>query len=137
MHFTKLSMKKNSKIYSLGKGYSPFIYKNETGLIYSFPVTSGHVDLTFEFTISAQDLDILKSHEFRFKILYFVVFHEAQSTFGTGHPKPRKYTSEEFENTKNKVLYTSETELKSYIKQFSKDKNLGEKYFDTFFRIVF
>lgn len=130
-------MKKNNKIYSLGKGYSPFIYKNDTVLLYNFIVTSGHVDLTFEFTISEQDLDVLKSHEFRFKILYFIAFHEAQSTFGTGNPKPRKYTSEEFENTKNKVLYKSDLELKSYIKEFTKEKNLGDNYINTFFKIAF
>lgn len=130
-------MKRNSEVYSLSKGYSPIIYKSETGLIYCFPVSSGHADLTFEFDISEQDLDILKSSQFRFKALYYILFQEAQSTFGTGHPNPRRYTVAEFENAKNKVLYNSENDLQLYIKEFSKRWNLGENYFQYFSSNVF
>ena len=125
-------MNRNSEVYSLNKGYSPFIYESEAGLTYCFPVSSGHADLTFEFFISQQDLDVLKSSQFRFKALYYVLFNEAQSTFGTGHPNPRTYTAKEFDNIKNKVLYKSENELESYIKEFSKQKNLAENYFQLF-----
>ncbi|GAA4297201.1 hypothetical protein [Nibribacter koreensis] len=125
-------MKTNSEVYSLSKGYGPSIYKSETGLIYCFPVSSGHADLTFEFGISEQDLDILKSSQYRFKALFYILFQEAQSTFGTGHPNPRRYTVVEFENAKNKVLYNSEKDLQLYIKEFSKRWNLGENYFQYF-----
>jgi len=130
-------MKKNSEVYSLKEGYSPFIYKSETGLKYCFPVSSGHADLTFEFDISEQDLDVLKSSQFRFKALYYVLFNEAQSTFGTGHLNPRTYTVEEFENAKNKVLYQSENWLVLYLKEFSKNRNLADDYFQSFSENVF
>jgi len=130
-------MKRESEVYSLSGGYSPFIYKSETGLTYCFPVTSGHVDMTFEFDISEEDLLVLKSSDFRFKALYYILFYEAQSTFGTGHPKPRKYTAKEFEDTKNKVLFKSEHDLKVFIKVFSKEKNLAEYYFQYFSKTVF
>ncbi|UKM63471.2 hypothetical protein GSB9_00013 [Flavobacteriaceae bacterium GSB9] len=133
----KTNMKRENEVYSLSKGYSPFIYKGETGLIYCFPVSSGHVDMTFEFEISELDLDVLKSSDYRFKVLYYMLFHEAQSTFGTGHPKPRRFTAEEFEDTKNKVLYKSEFDLQSFIKEFSKKKNLAESYFQMFSNNVF
>lgn len=130
-------MKRENEVYSLNRGYSPFIYKSKSGLTYCFPVSSGHADMEFEFDISEQDLDVLKSSNFRFKALYYILFNEAQSTFGTGHPNPRRYTAEEFENAKNKVLYESEHELKIYIKEFSKEKNLAESYFQSFSNNVF
>ena len=88
------------RFYCLSKGYSPFIYESMAGLAYCFPVSSGHSEIEFEFNISDKDLDILKSSKLRFKALYYIVFNEAQSTFGTGHPNPRKYTVEEFEDAK-------------------------------------
>ena len=130
-------MKRENEIYSLCQGYSPFIYKTKTGLIYCFPVSSGHADMSFEFVISEEDLDILKSSDFKYKVLYYILFYEAQSTFGTGHPNPRKYTEEEFEVVKNLVLYRSEGELESYIKEFSKEKNKSEDYFQLFSGNVF
>jgi hypothetical protein len=130
-------MKRNSEVYSLSKGYSPFIYKSENDLIYCFPVSSGHADLTFDFVISELDLDILTSNQFRFKALYYVLFNEAQSTFGTGHPNARQYTTEEFESAKNKVLYQTENDLKFYIKEFSKQKNFAEDYFQSFSKNIF
>lgn len=130
-------MKRENEVYSLSGGYSPFIYKSKTGLIYYFPVSSGHADMEFEFTISEQDLDVLKSSNYRFKALYYILFNEAQSTFGTGHPNPRRYTTEEFEDAKNKVLYKSERELELYIKEFSKKKNIAEDYFQSFSKNVF
>lgn len=133
----KQDMKKENEVYSLKGGYSPFIYKSKTGLTYCFPVASGHVDMTFEFDISELDLDVLKSSDCRFKALYYILFHEAQSTFGTGHPKPRRYTANEFEDTKNKVLYKSEFDLQLYIKEFSKGKNLAESYFQMFSNNIF
>ena len=130
-------MKRENEVYSLSKGYSPFIYNREAGLTYCFPVSSGHADMEFEFEISKQDLDILKSSNYKFRVLYYILFSEAQSTFGTGHPNPRKYTIDEFEDAKNKVLYKSESELELYVKQFSKEKNLSEDYFQSFSRNVF
>jgi len=130
-------MKRENEVYSLSGSYSPFIYKSKTGLIYCFFVSSGHADMEFEFDISEQDLNVLKSSSYRFRALYYILFNEAQSTFGTGHPNPRRYTAEEFEDAKNKVLYKSERELKLYIKKFSKEKNLAEDYFQTFSKNVF
>ncbi|MEK8179539.1 hypothetical protein WMW71_04220 [Flavobacterium buctense] len=130
-------MKKESEVYRLKEGYSPFIYKSETGLTYSFPVASGHVDRTFEFVISELDLDAIKSSAYRFKALYYILFHEAQSTFGTGHPKPRTYTAKEFEEVKNKVLYISEFDLQLYINEFSEGNNLADCYFQMFSDNVF
>lgn len=130
-------MKREKEVYSLNIGYSPFIYKNKSGLIYCFPVSSGHADLSFEFNISEKDLEVLKSSNYRFKALYYILFYEAQSTFGTGHPNPRKYKREEFEDSKYKALYQSENELKSYIKEFSKQRNLSENYFQSFSNNVF
>ena len=130
-------MKRENEVYSLSRGYSPFIYKSETALTYCFPVSSGHADMEFEFDISEKDLDVLKSSNFRFKALYYVLFNEAQSTFGTGHPNPRRYTAEEFQDAKNKVLYKSEHDLIVFIKEFSKEKNLAENYFQYFSKTVF
>ena len=130
-------MKRATQVYSLSSGYSPFIYKGETELIYCFPVSSGHADMDFEFEISEQDLNELKSSTYKFKVLYFILFNEAQSTFGTGNPNPRRYTTEEFVNTKNKVLLNSESELELYLKEFSKEKNLSEEYFQQFSKNVF
>jgi hypothetical protein len=130
-------MKRDNEVYSLTSGYSPFIYKNKKGLIYCFPVSSGHADITLEFDISEQDLEILKSSNYRFKALYYILFQEAQSTFGTGHPNPRRYTVEEFEEAKNRVFYKSENDLQLYIKEFSKRWNLGENYFQYFSSNVF
>lgn len=130
-------MKRDSEVYSLRKGYSPFIYKSENGFTYCFPVSSGHAEINFEFDISEQDLEVLKTNPFRFKALYYILFQEAQSTFGTGHPNPQKYTTEEFNNAKNIVLSKSENDLEQYIKEFSKRRNLGENYFQYFSSNVF
>jgi len=130
-------MKKATEVYSLTSGYSPSIYKSKTGLTYCFPVSSGHADLEFEFEISEQDLDVLKSSDYKFKGLYYILFNEAQATFGTGHPNPRRYTVEEFEETKNKVLNKTESELKLFIKEFSRENNLSEDYFQSFSINVF
>lgn len=130
-------MKRENEVFSLNRGYSPFVYKSNTGLTYCFPVTSGHVDMGFDFEISEQDLDVLKSSVFRFKALYFILFYEAQSTFGTGNSNPRKFSFEEFKDLKNKVLYETETEVKLHIQACSRKYNLAENYFDSFSRSVF
>lgn len=130
-------MERENKIYSLNGCYSPSIEKSKTGLKYCFFVSSGHVDKVFEFEISKQDLEVLKSSNYKFKVLYYILFYEAQSTFGTGHSFPRRYTIEEFEDSKNKILYRSESELEFYTKEFSKEKNLAEDYFQSFSRNVF
>lgn len=130
-------MKRENEIYRLNSGYSPYVYKSTTGLSYCFPVSSGHVDKVFEFDISEQDLETLKSSIFRFKALYYILFNEAQCTFGTGHTNPRRYTYEEFEDSKNKALYKSEHELKLYLIEFSRKYNLAEDYFETFSKNVF
>lgn len=130
-------MKTEDKIYSLNEGYSPVIYKSKSGLTYSFPVSSGHADMEFEFDISEQDFEVLKSSNYKFKAFYYILFNEAQSTFGTGHLNPRRYTAEEFEDVKNKVLYKSDHDLKLFIKEFSKEKNLAEEYFHSFSKNVF
>lgn len=130
-------MKRDNEIYSVNKGYSPFVYKSATGLNFCFPVTSGHVDMEFDFEISEQDLAVMKTSLFRFKALYYILFHEAQSTFGTGNSNPRIFKYEEFEVIKNNVLYKTENELTQRIKDFSKQKNLAENYFESFSRNVF
>lgn len=130
-------MKRENEVLSLNRGYSPFVYKSATGFSYCFPVASGHADMEFEFDISEQDLDLLKSSVFRFKALYYLLFYEAQATFGTGHSNPRKYTKEEFEKMKNIVLHNSEIELTVHIQEFSRERNLGENYFDYFSKNVF
>ncbi len=125
-------MSRQNEIYSLGEGYQPFIYKNESHLFYCFPVSSGHAELLFEFRISGEDLDTLKSSLFRFKLFYFVLFFEAQSTFGSGVKSSKKFTINEFEAVKKIVFDKPEDELKLFIKQFSKKKNLAENYFEWF-----
>lgn len=100
-------------------------------------MSSGHADLDFEFDISEKDLEILKLIQFRFKALYFILFHEAQSVFGTVHPNPRSYTPLEFENVKKNVLFKSENDLHVYIKEFSKRSNFAESYFQDFSSMVF
>lgn len=137
VHLTKLIMKRENEVYCLTRNYSPFIYKNKKDLMYYFPVESGHASISLEFQISEQDLKILMSSDFRFKAFYYILFYEAQSTFGTGHRNPRKYTTEEFESAKTKVLYQSENDLKLYITEFSKQRNLAENYFESFSKIVF
>jgi hypothetical protein len=130
-------MKRENIVYYLKEGYSPFIYKNKNSLVYCFPVSSGHVDLTFEFVISESNLEVLKSDEYRFKVLYFLLFFEAQATFGTGHKSPSKFSKEEFEMCKNKALKKSKKDLELYIKEFSNSMNLAEDYFETFSKSVF
>ncbi len=130
-------MERKNKVYCLKEGYSPFIYKNENSLVYCFPVSSGHADSTFEFVITESNLEDLKSNEYRFKALYFLLFFEAQSTFGTGNKNPRKYSKEEFEMCKNLVLSKPEKDLGLYIKKFSNRMNLAEDYFETFSKSVF
>ena len=130
-------MKRENKVYYLKKGYSSFIYKKNNSLVYCFPVSSGHADLTFEFVISESNLEDLKSNVYRFKALYFLLFHEAQTTFGTGRKSMRKYSIDEFEICKNIALKKSKKDLELYIKEFSNRMNLAEDYFETFSKSVF
>lgn len=130
-------MKREDIVYRLKEGYAPYIYKNENSFIYCFPVSSGHIDLTFEFAISKTDLEHLRENEYRFKILYFLLFYEAQSTFGIGNKNPREYTKDGFETCKRIALTKSEKDLELYIKEFSKTKNLAEDYYETFLKSVF
>ncbi|KQR91998.1 hypothetical protein ASG01_13450 [Chryseobacterium sp. Leaf180] len=130
-------MSRDNLIYSLSNGYSPYIRKDENGLKYCFPVSSGHVDKDFEFFITDEDLDILRSSDYRFKLFYLVLFFEAQSTFGTGNRNPRTYKIEEFEKAKAIVLYQSESELHKYLLKFCKKYNLGDHYFQSFSKSVF
>ena len=130
-------MSLNKKVYSLNEGYSPYVFQSETGLKYCFPVSSGIVDLSFEFDISDQDLDLLKSSDLKYKALYFILFHEAQSTFGSGHPSPRQYTFEEFRATKDQVLNKPDKELEKFVKEYSKRRRNNKEYFYRFSKSVF
>ncbi|MCC2589655.1 hypothetical protein [Chryseobacterium sp. MFBS3-17] len=130
-------MKKEDKVYCLKEGYSPYIYKSEKSFIYCFPVSSGHIDLNFEFIISKADFECLKENQYRYKVLYFLLFFEAQSTFGTGTENPREFRKDEFETCKNIALTKSENDLALYIKEFSDKMNLSENYIKSFIKSVF
>lgn len=114
------------EIYRYSDGYYPRIYEDQGRLIYDIPVGSGAVSMSFEFIISEQDFQVLKSDAYRFKILNSILFKSIQDTFGIGHPKPRKFTQEEFDNKKKKVLYFSDSDLEEFIKINS----LSEIYMD-------
>lgn len=130
-------MKQNQVIYRLKEGYNPMIFNKDNCFIYSFPVTSGHIDNTFEFQISKSTFDALVSNEYRFKLVYFILFHEAQKAFGTGNLKPRSFSIQEFEMYLNLVLTKSEIDLKKYCISYLYKSNFSEKYFDSFLESVF
>lgn len=125
-------MTRTKEVYKIKDGFNPYIWQDYNELFYTIPVSSGHTSLDYDFKISKDDLVKLKSSDFHFYALNYILFYEIQSTFGTGHPTPRVYTKEEFEEMKNKILSCNEKELKDYILCFSKKKNHGETYFETF-----
>lgn len=122
------------EVYRYSDGYYPRIYEDQGRLLYYISVDSGAVSLGFKFTITDQDFQILKADAYRFKILYFILFHSIQNTFGIGHPQPRKFTQEEFDKSKNMVMHSSDSELEEFLSEFMKVNNFDEAYLEIFLK---
>ena len=124
------------EIYRYGDGCSPRIYQDSDNLIYEIPVDSGFASSLFGFQINQEDLDILMMNNDLFIIFFFVLFHEIQSTFGTGHPSPRKYRQDEFDELKKKILFSPREAALRYLDDYLLKRNFAPIYFENFTRSI-
>ncbi|MCW1410021.1 hypothetical protein OLZ32_17315 [Rhizobium sp. 1AS11] len=64
----------------MGDGYEPHVDDIDGRLIYSLPVDSGHVSLSFEYVIEAGDLAVLLDDVYRRAVLHWVLHTKLQPT---------------------------------------------------------
>ncbi|MEH7836071.1 hypothetical protein V7796_09720 [Rhizobium laguerreae] len=64
----------------MGDGYEPDVDDIDGRLIYSLPVDSGHVSLSFEYEIEAGDLAVLLDDAYRRAVLHWVLHTKLQRT---------------------------------------------------------
>ncbi len=100
-----------SKVHHLGEGWQPHVDEIDGKLIYSIPVESSFVSISYEFEITKEDLFLLKESSEKYKLLFDSLHSEIQDTFGPSLPSEqvRKYTQTEFEIVKRKILYGSKS----------------------------
>jgi len=120
---------RSEKIHHLGTGYEPHVDEADGKLIYSLPVDSSFVTLSFSFEIHWRDLEILKSDSYRYVALHLILHRLLQNTFGPhlaqNGIEPARFTQNQFRNVVDDILHTDGTKLKNYVQKFSKDQNLA------------
>lgn len=95
-----------STIHHLGNGYGPHVDEIDGKIMFSLPVESSFVSLSFQFEISREDLAILKNNPEKMDALFDALHSEIQNTFGPSVPKEkvRHYTQGEFDVVKKRIL---------------------------------
>ncbi|MBY5633239.1 hypothetical protein HFO39_00215 [Rhizobium leguminosarum] len=110
----------------MGDGYEPHVDNIDGRLIYSLPVDSGHVSLTFEYEIEAGDLAVLLDDAYRRAVLYWVLHTKLQTTI-TG--MAGEISQADFRALLLEILHSPVDDLERMIDAVNHQHNIRLQYY--------
>ena len=110
----------------LGDGWEPHVDDIAGRLVYSLPVQSGVVTMSFAFPITPADLDVLRAERHRRAVLEVVAHTVLQRSMLRGAPE---VTGRDFRDVLDRVLHGSVDELAAYVARSSREHGISiERY---------
>ncbi|RXT23782.1 hypothetical protein B5P46_17715 [Rhizobium leguminosarum] len=110
----------------MGDGYEPHVDDVEGRLIYSLPVDSGHVSLSFEYEIEAGDLAVLLDDAYRRAILHWVLHTKLQRTI-TG--MAGEISQADFRALLLEILHSPIDNVEQLIQAVNREHNIHLQYY--------
>ncbi|MEH7907824.1 hypothetical protein V7798_09835 [Rhizobium laguerreae] len=110
----------------MGDGYEPHVDDIEGRLIYSLPVDSGHVSLSFEYEIEAGDLAVLLDDAYRRAVLHWVLHTKLQTTI-TG--MAGEISQADFRALLLEILHSPVDDLERMIDAVNHQHNIRLQYY--------
>ena len=110
----------------MGDGYEPHVDDVDGRLIYSLPVDSGHVSLSFEYEIEAGDLAVLLNDIYRRAVLHWVLHTKLQRTvIGTAE----KISQADFRALLSEILHSPIENVEQLIQAVNREHNIHLQYY--------
>ncbi|MGO7727923.1 hypothetical protein ACC713_10510 [Rhizobium johnstonii] len=110
----------------MGDGYEPHVDDVDGRLIYSLPVDSGHVSLSFEYEIEAGDLAVLLNDIYRRAVLHWVRHTKLQRTIiGTAE----KISQADFRALLSEILHSPIDNVERLIQAVNREHNIHLQYY--------
>ncbi|WP_246787333.1 hypothetical protein [Rhizobium leguminosarum] len=110
----------------MGDGYEPHVDDVDGRLIYSLPVDSGHVSLSFEYEIEAGDLAVLFNDIYRRAVLHWVLHTKLQRTvIGTAE----KISQADFRALLSEILHSPIDNVEQLIQAVNREHNIHLQYY--------
>lgn len=116
----------SSAVRLMGDGYEPHVDRHADRLIYSMPVDSGFVSLTFSFEIEDADLQVLLSDPYRRAVLEVVAHTVLQRSMIRGSPE---VTQADFSSLLHWTLHGQPDALATRIAAVDRDHNTNVEHF--------
>ncbi|MGO6998956.1 hypothetical protein [Rhizobium leguminosarum] len=109
----------------LGDGYEPHVDDTDGRLIYSLPVDSGHVSLSFEYEIEAGDLAVLLDDVYRRAVLHWVLHTKLQRTI----IDTAKISQTDFRALLSEILHSPIDNVERLIQAVNREHNIHLQYY--------
>ncbi|TAV90423.1 hypothetical protein [Rhizobium leguminosarum] len=109
----------------LGDGYEPHVDAIDRRLIYSLPVDSGHVSLSFEYEIEASDLAVLLDDVYRRAVLHWVLHTKLQRTI----IDTAKISQTDFRALLSEILHSPIDNVEQLIQAVNREHNIHLQYY--------
>jgi hypothetical protein len=109
----------------LGDGYEPHVDAIDGRLIYSLPVDSGHVSLSFEYEIEASDLAVLLDDVYRRAVLHWVLHTKLQRTI----IDTAKISQANFRALLSEILHSPIDNVEQLIQAVNREHNIHLQYY--------
>ncbi|MBY2913091.1 hypothetical protein [Rhizobium leguminosarum] len=109
----------------IGDGYEPHVDDIDGRLIYSLPVDSGHVSLSFEYEIEAGDLAVLLDDVYRRAVLHWVLHTKLQRTI----IDTAKISQNDFRALLSEILHSPIDNVEQLIQAVNREHNIHLQYY--------
>jgi hypothetical protein len=109
----------------LGDGYEPHVDDTDGRLIYSLPVDSGHISLSFEYEIEAGDLAVLLDDVYRRGVLHWVLHTKLQRTI----IDTAKISQTDFRALLSEILHSPIDNVERLIQAVNREHNIHLQYY--------
>ncbi|MGO4133204.1 hypothetical protein ACEQ6A_01430 [Rhizobium brockwellii] len=109
----------------MGDGYEPHVDDIDGRLIYSLPVDSGHISLSFEYEIEAGDLAVLLDDVYRRAVLHWVLHTKLQRTI----IDTAKISQTDFRALLSEILHSPIDNVERLIQAVSRVHNIHLQYY--------
>lgn len=110
----------------MGDGYEPHVDEVAGRLIYSLPVDSGFVSLSFSYEVQEADLRTLLADPYRRAIMEVVAHTLLQRSMIRGNPE---VTYTDFRRLMDRTLHSLPHDLATFVAEIDRDHNIGVEHF--------
>ena len=110
----------------MGDGYEPHVDDVDGRLIYSLPVDSGYVSLSFEYEIEAGDLAVLLNDIYRRAVLHWVLHTKLQPTIIS---TAENISQADFRALLSEILHSPINNVERLIQAVNREHNIHLQYY--------